>query len=113
MTGTPSSSSLSNSLDPQQAFSAPTTAGPIASGLAAAAARLSTIDVLVAGRNPIVVKVLETMLVRLGCRCITVPDGGEAILAAQGVHFDLIFVDLVSCDFASLRFHRERIRLLT
>lgn len=77
-----------------QASSAPT---PIsASAATAAASRLSTIDCLVAGRNPIVTKVLETMLIRLGCRCVVVPDGGEAILAAQGVAFDLIFCDLVS-----------------
>lgn len=76
-----------------QSSSVPT---PISASAAFAAAnRLSTIDCLVAGRNPIVTKVLETMLIRLGCRCVVVPDGGEAILAAQGVAFDLIFCDLV------------------
>jgi len=34
------------------------------------------------------------MLVRLGCRCVVVPDGGEAILAANSVRFDIIWMDL-------------------
>lgn len=57
-------------------------------------ARASTIDCLIAGRNPISNKVLETMLVRLGCRCVVVPNGAEAILAAGGVKFDIIWMDL-------------------
>lgn len=56
--------------------------------------RVRTIDCLVAGKNPITNKVLETMLVRLGCRCVVVPDGGEAILAANSVQFDIIWMDL-------------------
>ena len=56
--------------------------------------RVRTIDCLVAGKNPITNKVLETMLVRLGCRCVVVPDGGEAILAANSVRFDIIWMDL-------------------
>lgn len=56
--------------------------------------RAQTIDCLVAGRNPIVTKVLETMLIRLGCRVVVVPNGAEAILAAGGVRFDIIFMDL-------------------
>lgn len=56
--------------------------------------RPNTIDCLVAGRNPISNKVLETMLVRMGCRCVVVPDGAEAILAAGGVKFDIIWMDL-------------------
>ncbi|GAA5951604.1 hypothetical protein JCM21900_000525 [Sporobolomyces salmonicolor] len=56
--------------------------------------RLSTIDCLVAGRNPIVTKVLETMLQRLGCRVVVVPNGAEAILAAGGIPFDCLFLDL-------------------
>ncbi|GAA5951029.1 hypothetical protein JCM3765_004657 [Sporobolomyces pararoseus] len=54
----------------------------------------STIDCLVAGRNPIVTKVLETMLQRLGCRVVVVPNGAEAILAAGGIPFDVLFLDL-------------------
>lgn len=56
--------------------------------------RVNTIDCLIAGRNPISNKVLETILVRLGCRCVVVPDGAEAILAAGGVKFDVIWMDL-------------------
>ncbi|GAA5891130.1 hypothetical protein JCM6882_006434 [Rhodosporidiobolus microsporus] len=56
--------------------------------------RLQTIDCLVAGRNPIVTKVLETMLQRLGCRVVVVPNGAEAILAAGGIPFDVLFLDL-------------------
>ncbi|GAA5995135.1 uncharacterized protein JCM10292_004556 [Rhodotorula paludigena] len=65
----------------------PASAGPLSS-------RLSTIDCLVAGRNPIVTKVLETMLQRLGCRVVVVPNGAEAILAAGGIPFDVLFLDL-------------------
>ncbi|GAA5896311.1 uncharacterized protein JCM6883_006866 [Sporobolomyces salmoneus] len=54
----------------------------------------ATIDCLVAGRNPIVTKVLETMLQRLGCRVVVVPNGAEAILAAGGIPFDVLFLDL-------------------
>lgn len=56
--------------------------------------RVRTIDCLVAGKNPISNKVLETVLVRLGCRCVVVPDGGEAILVANSVRFDVIWMDL-------------------
>jgi len=56
--------------------------------------RTSTIDCLIAGRNPISNKVLETILVRLGCRCVVVPNGAEAILAAGGVKFDIIWMDV-------------------
>ncbi|GAA5827005.1 hypothetical protein JCM11251_002203 [Rhodosporidiobolus azoricus] len=56
--------------------------------------RLQTIDCLVAGRNPIVTKVLETMLQRLGCRVVVVPNGAEAILAAGGIPFDVLFLDI-------------------
>ncbi|GAA6014858.1 hypothetical protein JCM11491_002139 [Sporobolomyces phaffii] len=54
----------------------------------------AAIDCLVAGRNPIVTKVLETMLQRLGCRVVVVPNGAEAILAAGGIPFDVLFLDL-------------------
>jgi hypothetical protein len=52
----------------------------------------AAIDCLVAGRNPIVTKVLETMLQRLGCRVVVVPNGAEAILAAGGIPFDVLFL---------------------
>ncbi|GAA5865061.1 hypothetical protein JCM1840_005725 [Sporobolomyces johnsonii] len=81
---------------------APAPLPPLPAGLPAAApfslhpshSRLSTIDCLVAGRNPIVTKVLETMLQRLGCRVVVVPNGAEAILAAGGIPFDCLFLDL-------------------
>ncbi|TNY19781.1 hypothetical protein DMC30DRAFT_353426 [Rhodotorula diobovata] len=71
-----------------QSSASPASAGPVSSN------RLSTIDCLVAGRNPIVTKVLETMLQRLGCRVVVVPNGAEAILAAGGIPFDVLFLDL-------------------
>ncbi|KAI5474189.1 serine/threonine protein kinase RIM15, partial [Pseudohyphozyma bogoriensis] len=58
------------------------------------APRTNTIDCLIAGRNPISNKVLETILVRLGCRCVVVANGAEAILAAGGVKFDIIWMDV-------------------
>ncbi|BGP04611.1 rim15, signal transduction response regulator [Rhodotorula toruloides] len=70
-----------------RASPSPASAGP-------ASSRLATIDCLVAGRNPIVTKVLETMLQRLGCRVVVVPNGAEAILAAGGIPFDVLFLDL-------------------
>lgn len=85
------SSSTPSSISPATPFS---TSTPFSSTTSASFNRTSTIDCLVAGRNPIVTKVLETMLVRLGCRCVVVPNGAEAILAAQGVAFDIIFMDL-------------------
>lgn len=39
---------------------------------------------LVAEDNPISAKILETLLVRLGCRCIMAADGAEAISTAHG-----------------------------
>lgn len=69
-----------------QSSASPASAGPVSSN------RLSTIDCLVAGRNPIVTKVLETMLQRLGCRVVVVPNGAEAILAAGGIPFDVLFL---------------------
>ncbi|GAA6047829.1 hypothetical protein JCM3770_004663 [Rhodotorula araucariae] len=87
-----------------QAYSAPPMPAPIdtscrttsspASACPVSSSRLSTIDCLVAGRNPIVTKVLETMLQRLGCRVVVVPNGAEAILAAGGIPFDVLFLDL-------------------
>lgn len=39
---------------------------------------------LIAEDNPISVKILETLLTRMGCRCILVHDGAEAISVALG-----------------------------
>ena len=39
---------------------------------------------LVADDNPISLKILETLLTRLGCRCVLVTDGAEAISVALG-----------------------------
>jgi serine/threonine-protein kinase RIM15 len=39
---------------------------------------------LIAEDNPISAKILETLLVRLGCRCILAADGAEAISTAHG-----------------------------
>ena len=39
---------------------------------------------LLAEDNPITAKIIETLLVRLGCRCVVVSDGSEAIGVAMG-----------------------------
>ncbi|KAG9056277.1 hypothetical protein FS842_011166 [Serendipita sp. 407] len=49
---------------------------------------------LIAEDNPISAKILETLLVRLGCRCVMAADGAEAISTAHGdIKFDLILMD--------------------
>lgn len=53
-------------------------------------------DVLIAEDNPISQKILETLLTRMGCRCVCVADGAEALAASMSdIRFDLIFLDLV------------------
>ena len=42
------------------------------------------VTVLLAEDNPITAKILETLLIRLGCRCVVVADGSEAISVAMG-----------------------------
>jgi serine/threonine-protein kinase RIM15 len=38
---------------------------------------------------------LETLLTRMGCRCIVVADGSEAASVANGdIRFDVIMLDL-------------------
>ncbi|TFK28852.1 kinase-like protein [Coprinopsis marcescibilis] len=50
---------------------------------------------LLAEDNPITAKIIETILVRLGCRCVVVSDGSEAISVAMGdIKFDCILMDL-------------------
>lgn len=39
---------------------------------------------LLAEDNPITAKMIETLLIRLGCRCVVVADGSEAISVAMG-----------------------------
>ena len=39
---------------------------------------------LLAEDNPITAKIIETLLMRLGCRCVVVADGSEAISVAMG-----------------------------
>lgn len=52
-----------------------------------------TVDCLIAEDNPISSKVLEMILVRLGCRCVVVQNGEEAIRCSMGeLVFDVIFV---------------------
>ena len=43
-----------------------------------------TLDVLIAEDNPISQKILETLLTRMGCRCICVEDGPQALAATMG-----------------------------
>jgi len=50
---------------------------------------------LLAEDNPITAKILETLLIRLGCRVVVVSDGSEAISVAHGdIKFDCILMDL-------------------
>lgn len=96
---TPPTSLLSSPVEghvPLPPLAIPTQAAPqpLPTPVAQHPSRANTIDCLIAGRNPISNKVLETMLVRIGCRCVVVPDGAEAILAAGGVKFDVIWMDL-------------------
>ena len=43
-----------------------------------------TLDVLIAEDNPISQKILETLLTRMGCRCVCVEDGPQALAATMG-----------------------------
>jgi len=50
---------------------------------------------LLAEDNPISIKILETLLTRMGCHCVLVSDGAEAISVALGdIKFDMILMDL-------------------
>ncbi|KAK7060493.1 rim15, signal transduction response regulator [Paramarasmius palmivorus] len=50
---------------------------------------------LLAEDNPITAKIIETLLIRMGCRCVVVSDGSEAISVAMGdIKFDCILMDL-------------------
>lgn len=51
---------------------------------------------LLAEDNPITAKIIETLLIRLGCRCVVVADGSEAISVAMG---DISKSLLLSCRF--------------
>ena len=54
---------------------------------------VKTVDCLIAEDNPISSKVLEMILVRLGCRCVVVQNGEEVIRCTMGeLIFDVIFV---------------------
>ncbi|KAH7105586.1 hypothetical protein BKA62DRAFT_690231 [Auriculariales sp. MPI-PUGE-AT-0066] len=49
---------------------------------------------LLAEDNPISMKIMETLLTRMGCRCVLVTDGAEAISVALGdIKFDCILMD--------------------
>jgi len=53
------------------------------------------LDVLIAEDNPISQKILETLLTRMGCRCVCVEDGPQALAATMGaIKFDVIFCDI-------------------
>ena len=49
---------------------------------------------LLAEDNPITAKIIETLLSRLGCRCVVVADGSEAIGVAMG---DISWVAEIHC----------------
>lgn len=53
------------------------------------------LDCLVADDNPISCKIMEMILQNLGCRCVVVRNGAEAIRCAMGgVRFDIILMDI-------------------
>ncbi|KAL7750544.1 rim15, signal transduction response regulator [Sorochytrium milnesiophthora] len=53
------------------------------------------IDCLIADDNPIFCKIMETILKRLGCRCVLVRNGAEVIRSTTGtIKFDIIFLDI-------------------
>ncbi|GAC76453.1 NDR and related serine/threonine kinases [Moesziomyces antarcticus T-34] len=50
---------------------------------------------LIAEDNPIALRMLETILVKLGCRCVAVRDGAEAVRLAMGESkFGVMFIDV-------------------
>lgn len=55
---------------------------------------------MLAEDNPITAKILETLLIRLGCRCVVVADGSEAISTAMGdiSKFCLFLTEAVETD---------------
>jgi len=53
-----------------------------------------SVTCLIAEDNPISAKIMETLLTRMGCRCVLVTDGAEAISVALGeIKFDCILMD--------------------
>ncbi|KAJ1587796.1 hypothetical protein NDA12_000795 [Ustilago hordei] len=90
--------SPTTSISPTNAFaslpSVPATATNTAAA-AATAAQSGEIACLIAEDNPIALRMLETILVKLGCRCTCVRDGAEAVRLAMGDHkFAVMFIDV-------------------
>jgi serine/threonine-protein kinase RIM15 len=56
---------------------------------------------LLAEDNPITAKILETLLIRLGCRVVVVADGSEAISVAMGdiskfgYHYEWFIINVI------------------
>ncbi|ETS62728.1 hypothetical protein PaG_02466 [Moesziomyces aphidis] len=75
-------------VSPTQAMSAlPATVGGTGHG--------EEIACLIAEDNPIALRMLETILVKLGCRCVAVRDGAEAVRLAMGESkFGVMFIDV-------------------
>ncbi|KAN0063369.1 rim15, signal transduction response regulator [Thecaphora frezii] len=73
-------------------------AGPGVGGVASSAdpvAEPETIECLVAEDNPIALRMLETILTKLGCRCTAVRNGAEAVRVAMADDkFDVLFIDV-------------------
>ncbi len=61
---------------------------------------------LLAEDNPITAKIIETLLIRLGCRCVVVADGSEAISVAMG---DISTSTLPRHQYGSLTFYSNRV----
>lgn len=70
--------------DPPQASSLPTSSIPLDSPSIQSGVMDRALDVLIAEDNPISQKILETLLTRMGCRCICVEDGPQALAATMG-----------------------------
>ncbi|KAJ3180750.1 hypothetical protein HDU87_001863 [Geranomyces variabilis] len=87
----PGSSAMTDSSPAAAAFSA----APAVTTPPALAEKPKILDVLIADDNPVSLRILEKMLSMLGCRCVIVRNGAEAIRCALGeVKFDVIFMDI-------------------
>ena len=81
--------SATASCSPTNAFA------PLAPVSAGVGGNQDEIACLIAEDNPIALRMLETMLVKLGCRCTAVRDGAEAVRLAMGDHkFAVMFIDV-------------------
>ena len=60
------------------------------------------LDILIADTNPVAAKILQAYLTKLGCRCITVYNGSDALAVSMfDITFDVILLDsqMSDCTF--------------